>query len=93
MPRVGRRDVYIEAGLRVAEYGLEHLSFVNVGMRCGVSGAAVAYHFKDHGGFPALRRAVIELAQRRGNHFVLGQLAAMRALPEGQLFARVDRER
>jgi len=79
MPRVGRRQVYIEAGLVVAEYGLEYLNFVNVGAQANVTGAAVAYHFKSRN---ELRAAVIDLARQRRNPFVLGQLKAMRVLSD-----------
>lgn len=90
MPKVGRFDDYIEAGVRVAEYGLEYLTYANVGAMCGVSGQAVSYHFKDHGGFEGFKAAVIGLAEARRNPFVVGQIKARRKLPDGWVVETVN---
>lgn len=82
MPRLGTRELTIEAGLHVAEYGLEHLTYTNVAAHLGMTIQAVRHHWCYRGGTPALRAAVIELATRRRNHFVVGQLRFMRPLPD-----------
>lgn len=80
MPKIGTRQLTIEAALRVCEYGFEHLSYTNVAAQMGLTQAAVSYHWKDHGGTAGLRAAVVELATKRNNPFILGQLRAMRRL-------------
>lgn len=82
MPKLGTKQATIEAGLAVAEYGLEYLNYTNVGKRLGLTGGAVSYHWKDCGATTGLRAAVIELARQRRNPFILGQLRAMRPLPD-----------
>ena len=79
MPKLGTRDECIKAGLEIAEYGLEYLSYKAIGDRIGITGAGVKYHFEN--GAHELRAAVIELAYHTNNRYVLGQLWAMRPLP------------
>ncbi len=79
MPKLGARQHVIEAGLEIAEYGLEYLSYKAIGERVGITGAGVKYHFEN--GAHELRAAVIELAYHTNNRYVLGQVWAMRPLP------------
>ena len=49
MPKLGTRDECIKAGLEIAEYGLEYLSYKRVGDKVGITGEAVKHHFKNGG--------------------------------------------
>jgi len=80
MPKVGTKQATIEAALRVCEYGFEHLNYTNVAAQMNLTLHAVRHHWKDCGGTPALRAAVVELATARRNPFILGHLRAMRRM-------------
>lgn len=78
MPKLNATDHIIEAALLVCEYGFEYLTYENVGKKAGLTGPAIRYHFMTIGGKAAMRAAVIELARRRRNPYILGQLSSMR---------------
>lgn len=75
MAPVRTKDEILRAALAVAEYGLERLTYQTVAARVGCDPATVKNHF---GGREELRAAVIDLAYRTRNRYVVGQVCAMR---------------
>lgn len=76
MPRVGKRELMVMAGMRIAERGLERLTIQAVADDVGMTYSAVSKAFP--GGREALRAAVVDRAARCKNPFICGQLRAIR---------------
>ena len=72
------RDRIIAVALAVSEYGLERLTYQAVANRLGCDPGTIKNHFKN-GGREEMRAAVIDLAYRTRNRYVLGQICAIRS--------------
>ena len=79
MPKLGTRERAIEAGLSIAEYGLEYVTYEAIAKKIGVTNSAVRKTF-HLGGYTELKAEIIKRATETVNPYVLGQMWARRPL-------------
>lgn len=70
------KEKYVGQAVRIAEEGLERLTFSRIAERLHTSAQRIYYHFP--GGHKELRDKVIEHALKEGNSRVIVQLIAMK---------------
>ena len=77
MPKIGTRQAAVQAGLELAEYGLEYVTYEAIAKKIGVTNGAIRKTF-HLGGYTELKAEIFKLATETVNPYVLGQLWARR---------------